>query len=45
MNAFTKLTIREKVAATVAGAVILVTVIYWITQIAGAIEMLKLAYG
>jgi hypothetical protein len=36
---------REKVALSVSATVVLVTVIYWITQMAGAYEMLKLAYG
>jgi hypothetical protein len=45
MNTERKLSTREKVAAGISGAIVLVTVIYWITQIVGAIEMLNLAYG
>ena len=40
-----KLSTREKVAAGVSAAIVLATVIYWITQIAGVMEMLELAYG
>lgn len=36
---------REKVALAVSGGILLAIVIYWITQIVGVIEMLKLAYG
>ena len=45
MNTERKLSTREKVAAGVSAAVVLVTMVYWITQIAGVVEMLKLAYG
>jgi hypothetical protein len=36
---------REKVALCISATIVLVSVVYWITQIAGAYEMLKLAYG
>jgi hypothetical protein len=36
---------REKIAAAVSGAIILGAIIYWIVQIVGVIEILKLAYG
>jgi hypothetical protein len=45
MNEQRKLSTLEKVAAGVSAVVLVAIVIYWITQIAGVIEMLKLAYG
>jgi hypothetical protein len=45
MNASRKLSTQEKVAAVVSGGIIVAMVIYWITQIIGVIEMLRLAYG
>jgi hypothetical protein len=45
VNEQPKLSTREKVAAGVSAVVVIAIVIYWITQIAGVIEMLKLAYG
>ena len=36
---------REIVSAVIAGAIVLTAVIYWITQIAGVMEMIKLANG
>ncbi|HVF15313.1 MAG TPA: hypothetical protein VNA21_00320 [Steroidobacteraceae bacterium] len=45
MNERPKLSTQEKVAAGVSAIVLLAIAIYWITQIAGVIEMLKLAYG
>ena len=45
MNEPRKLSTQEKVAAGSAGAILVAIVIYWITQIIGVIEMLKLAYG
>lgn len=45
MNAPRKLSTQEKVAAVTAGGILVAIVIYWITQIIGVIEMLKLAYG
>lgn len=36
---------RQLVALIISGGVLAVTAIYWITQILGVIEMLKLAYG
>jgi hypothetical protein len=40
-----KVSTREKIAAGVSGALVLAIVVYWITQIAGVVEMLRLAYG
>jgi len=37
--------IREKVAAAVSAAIILTAAVYWIVQIQGVREMLKLAHG
>jgi hypothetical protein len=45
VNEQRKLSTREKVAAGVSAVVVVAIVIYWIAQIAGVIEMLKLAYG
>lgn len=45
MNARRKMTTQEKIAAAVAGGMLVVIAIYWITQIIGVIEMLRLAYG
>jgi hypothetical protein len=45
VNEQRKLSTQEKVAAGVSAVMLLAIVIYWITQIAGVIEMLKLAYG
>ena len=36
---------REKIALTVGAAILVVSVIYWVNQILGVMEMLKLAYG
>jgi len=36
---------QEKVALSVSAVIVVTTVVYWIMQIAGAYEMLKLAYG
>lgn len=40
-----KMSTQEKVALSVSAVIVVATIIYWITQIAGAYEMLKLAYG
>ena len=40
-----KMSTQEKVALSVSAVIVVATVIYWITQIVGAIEMLELAYG
>lgn len=40
-----KMSTQEKVALGTAGGILVAIVIYWITQIFGVIEMLKLAYG
>jgi hypothetical protein len=45
VNEQPKLSTQEKVAAGVSVVLLVAIVIYWITQIAGVIEMLKLAYG
>jgi hypothetical protein len=37
--------IREKIAAVVSLAIILTAAVYWIVQIRGVMEMLKMAYG
>jgi hypothetical protein len=36
---------REKIALTVSAAILIVSVVYWVNQILGVMEMLKLAYG
>jgi len=36
---------REKIALTVGTVILVVSVIYWVNQILGVMEMLKLAYG
>ncbi len=36
---------QETVAAVVSAAIVLTAVVYWIVQIKGVMEMLKLAYG
>jgi hypothetical protein len=41
----TTLSTREKVAAIISGAIIIGAIIYWIVQIIGVMEILKLAYG
>ena len=45
MSKETSLSTREKIAAVVSGAIILGAIIYWIVQIIGVMEILKLAYG
>ncbi len=45
MNSPSTLRPRELVALIVSGSVVVVTLCYWIAQIAGVMEMLKLAYG
>jgi hypothetical protein len=40
-----KLSTQEKIAAAVSAAILLAGSVYWIVQIAGVIETLKLAYG
>lgn len=44
MNA-TPPTLQEKIALAVSGTILLVTTLYWVVQIHGVIEMLRLAYG
>jgi hypothetical protein len=39
------LSTQEKVAAGVSAAILLAAAVYWIVQIIGVIETLKLAYG
>lgn len=36
---------QEKVAFAVSAGIVLAAIVYWIVQIAGVIEMLRLAYG
>jgi len=36
---------REKVAAGVSIAMIVMFIVYWAAQIGGALEMLRMAYG
>ncbi len=36
---------QEKIAATVSAAIILTVVVYWIVQINGVMDMMKLANG
>jgi len=36
---------RETIAAVIAGGMVLISIIYWIVQIQGVMEMLKLAAG
>jgi hypothetical protein len=40
-----KLSRQEKVAAAVSAAILVAGGVYWIVQIVGVIETLKLAYG
>ena len=37
--------IRERIAVAVSAAILLITVVYWIKQIADAMAMLRLAHG
>lgn len=37
--------LREKIAVAASAAIVLATVIYWIVQVRGVMEMLELAYG
>lgn len=45
MSAVVTLSSREKIALGVSGAIVLATAVYWIVQITGVIETLRLAYG
>jgi type II secretory pathway component PulM len=45
MNTVAALSTREKIALAVSGAIVLVSVVYWVMQIGDVIEALKLAYG
>jgi hypothetical protein len=45
MNESRKPNTQEKVALAAAAGILIATVIYWISQIIGVIEMLQLAYG
>ena len=40
-----RLSTREKVAAAVSAAILLAAIVYWVIQIMGVMEALKLAYG
>jgi hypothetical protein len=37
--------LREKIAAAVSLAIILTAAVFWVIQIRGVMEMLKMAYG
>jgi len=45
VNTVATLSTREKIALGVSGAILLTTVVYWVLQIAGVLETLRLAYG
>ncbi len=45
MNSEKSFSTREKIAAVASGAIIIGAIIYWIVQIIGVMEILKLAYG
>ncbi len=45
MNAVAALSTREKIALGVSGAIVLVSVVYWLLQVSDVLETLKLAYG
>jgi hypothetical protein len=45
VNDQTRFSTREKVALGASAAILLASIVYWIVQIAGVIEMLQLAYG
>ena len=45
MNTVATLSTREKIALAVAGAIVLVTAVYWVLQISDVLETLRLAYG
>jgi hypothetical protein len=45
MNSPRKLSTQEKIAAAISGGILVVIAIYWVTQVIGVMEMLKLAYG
>lgn len=45
MNTVAALSTREKIALGVSGAIVLVSVIYWLVQVSDVIETLKMAYG
>jgi hypothetical protein len=36
---------QEMIAAVVSGAIVLIAVVYWVVQIDGVLDMLKLANG
>lgn len=45
MNTVAALSTREKIALGVSGAIVLVSVVYWLVQISDVIATLRLAYG
>ena len=45
MNTVATSSTREKIALGVSGAILLVTVVYWVVQISDVLETLRLAYG
>jgi hypothetical protein len=45
MNAPAPLSTREKIALAVSGAIVLVSLAYWVLQIGDVIATLQVAYG
>ena len=45
MNAKTRMQPLERLAVTISAGIVLFMICYWISQIAGAVHMLRLAYG
>ena len=45
MTSVRRMTLREKIATAISGGVVLFMIVYWLIQIVGVIEMLRLAYG
>lgn len=45
MTASRPLDRQQRVALTISGSIVGISLVYWIAQILGVIEMLKLAYG
>jgi hypothetical protein len=40
-----RMSIREKVAIAISGAIIIAAIVYWIVQIVDVLAILELAYG
>jgi hypothetical protein len=36
---------REKIALGISAVIVVASIVYWISQVMGALEMLRLAYG